>query len=136
MTAFTCSNSTFIFRLCFCLIIFTFQDFRNPVLAPYKVRGGGGGGAPIRSASGRLITSYHDDPILSFNDPNRYHVDNDLRYKRTKEQQDTYRKELDQIVAEKQNEQFRYALDVCGYLQSEFSKILIPFLFTARRTMG
>uniref|UniRef100_A0A182KBE0 Uncharacterized protein n=1 Tax=Anopheles christyi TaxID=43041 RepID=A0A182KBE0_9DIPT len=83
----------------------TKNDLRNP--APMgRTRGGvgaGGGGAPIRSASGQIVTGLTDDPIISFNDANRYHVDNELRYKTTPAQKQTYRAELDRIVAEKEN---------------------------------
>lgn len=63
----------------------------------------GGGGAPLRNASGQIVTGLTDDPIISFNDANRYHVDNDLRYKTTTAQKQTYKAELDRIVAEKEN---------------------------------
>uniref|UniRef100_A0A8W7NYX3 Uncharacterized protein n=1 Tax=Anopheles coluzzii TaxID=1518534 RepID=A0A8W7NYX3_ANOCL len=83
----------------------TKNDLRNPVPMG-RSRGGvgaGGGGAPIRSASGQIVTGLTDDPIISFNDANRYHVDNELRYKTSPAQKQTYRAELDRIVAEKEN---------------------------------
>ncbi|XP_053678719.1 uncharacterized protein LOC128729093 [Anopheles nili] len=82
----------------------TKNDLRNPVSVgrPRGV-GAGGGGAPIRSASGQILTGLTDDPIISFNDANRYHVDNELRYKTSPAQKQTYRAELDRIVAEKEN---------------------------------
>ncbi|ETN64506.1 hypothetical protein AND_003751 [Anopheles darlingi] len=65
--------------------------------------GTGGGGAPIRSASGQIVTGLTDDPLISFNDANRYHVDNELRYKTSPAQKQHYKAELDRIVAEKEN---------------------------------
>lgn len=70
---------------------------------PAKGVSAGGGGAPLRSASGQIVTGFTDDPIISFNDANRYHVDNELRYKTTPAQKQTYKAELDRIVAEKEN---------------------------------
>jgi transcription initiation factor IIE alpha subunit len=61
----------------------------------------GGGGAPIRSASGRLLTYLREDPMISFNSTNKRHVDNMLRYKTTPEAQRTYKQQLDRIVAER-----------------------------------
>uniref|UniRef100_A0A182PE99 Uncharacterized protein n=1 Tax=Anopheles epiroticus TaxID=199890 RepID=A0A182PE99_9DIPT len=84
----------------------TKNDLRNPVPVGRARPGGigaGGGGAPIRSASGQIVTGLTDDPIISFNDANRYHVDNELRYKTSPAQKQTYRAELDRIVAEKEN---------------------------------
>uniref|UniRef100_A0A182LVH2 Uncharacterized protein n=1 Tax=Anopheles culicifacies TaxID=139723 RepID=A0A182LVH2_9DIPT len=82
----------------------TKNDLRNPVsVGRTRGVGAGGGGAPIRSASGQIVTGLTDDPIISFNDANRYHVDNELRYKTSPAQKQTYRAELDRIVAEKEN---------------------------------
>ncbi|XP_058127627.1 uncharacterized protein LOC131291290 [Anopheles ziemanni] len=82
----------------------TKNDLRNPVtLGRTRGVGAGGGGAPIRSASGQIVTGLTDDPIISFNDANRYHVDNELRYRTSPAQQQHYRAELDRIVAEKEN---------------------------------
>uniref|UniRef100_A0A182MZQ8 Uncharacterized protein n=1 Tax=Anopheles dirus TaxID=7168 RepID=A0A182MZQ8_9DIPT len=87
-----------------------YPETKNDVRAPVSVGrsrvgavGAGGGGAPIRSASGQIVTGLTDDPIISFNDANRYHVDNELRYKTSPAQKQTYRAELDRIVAEKEN---------------------------------
>ncbi|XP_053681785.1 uncharacterized protein LOC128732539 [Sabethes cyaneus] len=82
----------------------TKNDFRNPV-PMHRPKGvsAGGGGAPLRSSSGQIVTGLTDDPIISFNDANRYHVDNDLRYKTTQAQKQSYRAELDKIVADKEN---------------------------------
>ncbi|XP_021694889.1 uncharacterized protein LOC5574207 isoform X2 [Aedes aegypti] len=83
------------------------QDFRQPVTStmarPSKGVSAGGGGAPLRNASGQIVTGLTDDPIISFNDANRYHVDNDLRYKTSPAQKQSYKAELDRIVAEKEN---------------------------------
>ncbi|XP_055605057.1 uncharacterized protein LOC129753273 isoform X2 [Uranotaenia lowii] len=86
------------------------QDFRNPTMGgagggATRTKGcsAGGGGAPLRSASGQIVTGFTDDPIISFNDANRYHVDNELRYKTSAAQKQSYRAELDRIVAEKEN---------------------------------
>ncbi|XP_035781159.1 uncharacterized protein LOC118460708 isoform X3 [Anopheles albimanus] len=91
----------------------TKNDLRNPTSmatataanAAGRSRGvgTGGGGAPIRSASGQIVTGLTDDPLISFNDANRYHVDNELRYKTSPAQKQHYRAELDRIVAEKEN---------------------------------
>ncbi|XP_052859745.1 uncharacterized protein LOC128266991 [Anopheles cruzii] len=87
----------------------TKNDLRNPLpvgghRAPPTIGvTAGGGGAPIRSASGQIVTGLTDDPLISFNDANRYHVDNELRYKTSPAQQQHYRAELDRIVAEKEN---------------------------------
>ncbi|XP_055617031.1 uncharacterized protein LOC129762616 isoform X3 [Toxorhynchites rutilus septentrionalis] len=80
------------------------QDFRNPVpMNRTKGVSAGGGGAPLRNASGQIVTGLTDDPIISFNDANRYHVDNELRYRTTPAQKQTYKAELDRIVHEKEN---------------------------------
>ncbi|XP_055537476.1 uncharacterized protein LOC129725530 isoform X2 [Wyeomyia smithii] len=80
------------------------QDFRNPVpMQRPKGVSAGGGGAPLRNSSGQIVTGLTDDPIISFNDANRYHVDNDLRYRTTPAQKQSYRAALDRIVADKEN---------------------------------
>ncbi|XP_062551790.1 uncharacterized protein LOC134216986 isoform X6 [Armigeres subalbatus] len=83
------------------------QDFRQPTMsratAATKGVSAGGGGAPLRNASGQIVTGLTDDPIISFNDANRYHVDNELRYKTSPAQKQSYKAELDRIVAEKEN---------------------------------
>lgn len=73
----------------------TFNDIRNyaaPVPMP-KCRGGGGG-APLRTESGQIITTFRDDPQLSFNNPTKNVVDIELRYKTTPKMQKNYKMEL------------------------------------------
>ncbi|XP_058444832.1 uncharacterized protein LOC131426254 isoform X3 [Malaya genurostris] len=91
------------------------NDVRHPVPMPRpKGVSAGGGGAPLRNSSGQIVTGLKDDPIISFNDANRYHVDNGLRYKTTPAQKQTYRAELDRIVAEKENRRKTRSSDVDG----------------------
>lgn len=82
---------------------YTLQNPRTP-LTPraYKFRGteSGGGGAPLRDTSGRIITPIKDDPIISFNQANRDHVDSVLRYKTSPMEQNRYKMDLDQLTAE------------------------------------
>lgn len=47
-----------------------------------------------------MVTPLKDDPMLSFNDPNRDHVDSVLRYKKTHLEQNQYKQDLDRISAE------------------------------------
>lgn len=73
----------------------TFNDIRNymaPVPLP-KCRGGGGG-APLRSDNGQIITVFRDDPQLSFNNPTKNVVDQELRYRTTQKMQNNYKMEL------------------------------------------
>lgn len=73
----------------------SFNDIRNyvaPVPLP-KFRAGGGG-APLRTESGQIITTYRDDPQLSFNNPTKNVVDIELRYKTTPKMQKKYKMEL------------------------------------------
>uniref|UniRef100_A0A336MJU4 CSON000854 protein n=1 Tax=Culicoides sonorensis TaxID=179676 RepID=A0A336MJU4_CULSO len=65
----------------------------------YKYRGTetGGGGAPLRDSSGKIVTQYKDDPLISFNEPTRDHVDIALRYKKGPIEQAEYRHELDRL---------------------------------------
>lgn len=62
----------------------------------------GGGGAPIRSSSGRVVTTLKEDPLISYNDANRRHVDIALRYRTTRQNKMNYKMQLDQLVAEKE----------------------------------
>lgn len=79
--------------------------------------GTGGGGAPIRSASGRLLTVFRDDPIISFSDPTRRHVDINLRYRSTPRKKFNYRMQLDKIVAEKEKlKRNRHSIDMVSVL--------------------
>ncbi|XP_055679072.1 uncharacterized protein LOC129787486 isoform X2 [Lutzomyia longipalpis] len=77
----------------------TVRNYVPPPPMP-KIRGGGGG-APIRSNSGRVITTFRDDPSITFKDQTRNIVDIELRYKTTPKMKKTYKQELDKIVAEK-----------------------------------
>lgn len=54
----------------------------------------GGGGAPLRNASGKIITYFRDDPIISFNEANRNHVNNELRYKTSASSKMQYKMQL------------------------------------------
>lgn len=47
-----------------------------------------------------MVTPLKDDPLLSFNEPNRGHVDRVLRYKQGPAQKTMYRAELDKQTAE------------------------------------
>lgn len=82
------------------------QNPRTPISpisqSKYKYRGTetGGGGAPLRNSSGKVVTQFKDDPILSFHEPNRDHVDLALRYKKGPIEQTEYRHELDRLTAE------------------------------------
>ncbi|XP_059609972.1 uncharacterized protein LOC132257193 isoform X2 [Phlebotomus argentipes] len=77
----------------------TVRNYVPPLPMP-KIRGGGGG-APIRSNSGRLITTFRDDPSITFKDQTRNIVDIELRYKTSPKNKKTYKMELDKIVEEK-----------------------------------
>lgn len=46
------------------------------------------------------MTQLKDDPLLSFNDSNRDHVDLALRYKKGPIEQTEYRHELDRLTAQ------------------------------------
>lgn len=70
-----------------------FNDIRNYVATP-KFRSCGGGGAPRRSATGKIITVFRDDPQLSFNTPTRNVVDIELRYKTSDTMKSNYKLEL------------------------------------------
>lgn len=54
----------------------------------------GGGGAPLRNASGKIVTYFRDDPIISFNEANRNHVNNELRYKTSASSKMQYKLQL------------------------------------------
>lgn len=78
----------------------TFNDVRNYVVGTTPSAGvsrifrSGGGGAPLRSESGRVITTFREDPALSFNDATRNIVDIELRYKQTPQMKKKYKLEL------------------------------------------
>ncbi|CAG9854069.1 unnamed protein product, partial [Phyllotreta striolata] len=64
-----------------------------------------GGGAPIFS-NGNKLTKTHEDPALRFQFGSkdlRKCVDNNLRYKTNRQQQQEYKKELDKLVEEKRH---------------------------------
>lgn len=62
----------------------------------------GGGGAPLRNSSGQIITTYREDPSITFSNSTRAHVDNNLRYKTTAEGKLNYKMELDKCIVDKQ----------------------------------
>lgn len=70
----------------------------------------GGSGAPLRSESGKLLSSLHEDPIITFGDSTRNYVDKDLRYRTTPSEQNAYRMELDKIVEEKKRQKYNEKL--------------------------
>lgn len=71
------------------------KDCRKYILPPCtKVNKIGGGGAPLRSASGRILTQFRDDPNICFSDSMRNHVDIDLRYKSSPKNKMTYKMQL------------------------------------------
>ncbi|KAG4079023.1 hypothetical protein HA402_001678 [Bradysia odoriphaga] len=71
------------------------NDCRKYILPPCnKVNKIGGGGAPLRSASGRILTQFRDDPNICFSDSMRNHVDIDLRYKSSPKNKMTYKMQL------------------------------------------
>lgn len=82
----------------------------------------GGGGAPIRSSSGKLLVPLRDDPDISFRDSTRNHVDIDLRYKRTPSEQRAYKQELDVQVDEHRRNRMneRYGSSVPRYVRILF----------------
>ena len=90
--------------------------------------GGGGGGAPLRSASGRMLTSFRDDPLISFSEPLRKHVDIELRYKSTPVKKRNYKLQLDKICAEHEKEKSndlimkRRSSDVVNATESPWGK--------------
>lgn len=60
---------------------------------PFRVKYGGGG-APLRK-SGQIITKFHNDPDITFNDSARKHVENHLRYKTSNAEKKQYKMDLD-----------------------------------------
>lgn len=84
-----------------------FKDIRTSTLPnPNKHKSvahaiSGGGGAPIRSSSGKYMIPLSEDPDITFAESTRNYVDMDLRYKKSQQEQNIYRNELDQIVDEK-----------------------------------
>lgn len=71
------------------------QDCRKFTIPYYtKQLKTGGGGAPLRNASGKIITAFRDDPMISFSESTRNHVDNELRYKATPAAKMNYKLQL------------------------------------------
>lgn len=70
----------------------------------------GGSGAPIRNESGRLLLPLREDPSITFGESTRNYVEKDLRYRTTPSEQNAYKQELDQMIADKKrlnyNEKF------------------------------
>ncbi|CAH1118988.1 unnamed protein product [Phaedon cochleariae] len=83
--------------------------------------GRGGGGAPVFS-SGKTITRTREDPILRFQFGSkdlRRCVDNTLRYKTNKEEQQRYKKELDNLVELKQKKQDQEKTDTLKFYREQ-----------------
>lgn len=72
----------------------------------------GGGGAPLRSSTGQLITKYRDDPSIAFSDSARKHVENHLRYKTSTEEKKQYKMELDRCRADRMKRDAKNSLDM------------------------
>lgn len=73
-----------------------FNDFQaKRVVGPLGL-GRSGGGAPIVTHSGKKVVRTREDPMLRFQWSNdlRKTVDNTLRYKVSKKEQEEYRKQL------------------------------------------
>lgn len=79
--------------------------------APFRARRGGGG-APLRSSTGQIITKFREDPIISFSDSARKHVENNLRYKTSTEQKKQYKMELDKCRADRMKRDVKNSLDM------------------------
>lgn len=80
----------------------------NPVIRAKR----GGGGAPLRSSTGQIITKFREDPIISFSDSARKHVENHLRYKTSSEDKKQYKMELDRCRAERMRRDVNNAYDM------------------------
>lgn len=90
----------------------TLQNCRKFVFqAPFRTKRGGGG-APLRSSTGQLITKYRDDPSIAFSDSARKHVENHLRYKTSTAAQKQYRMDLDRCRAERMRRDAKNSLDM------------------------
>lgn len=79
----------------------------------------GGGGAPLRSSTGQIITKFREDPIISFNDSARKHVENHLRYKASNESKKQYKMELDRCRAERMKRDSKNAFDMVRSLNTK-----------------
>ncbi|XP_025422501.1 uncharacterized protein LOC112692146 isoform X2 [Sipha flava] len=85
--------------------------FTEPPTSPWKEvsnevtkMGRPGGGAPLKTSSGKIKNFRIEDPQLrfQFHAPDRNIVDNDLRYRIPLKDQRMYKMELDEMVKEKQ----------------------------------
>lgn len=78
----------------------------------------GGGGAPLRSATGKMITKIHNDPSISFNDSGRKYIENHLRYKTNYEEKKQYKMDLDRC---KNRQGIKNSLDMVCIMFDLFS---------------
>lgn len=85
--------------------------------APFRAKRGGGG-APLRSSTGQIITKFREDPNIAFNDSARKHVENHLRYKTSTEQKKQYKMDLDRCRAERMRRDMRNPLDMVRLLEN------------------
>lgn len=82
-------------------IFVLFQDCRQYIFeTPFHTRRGGGG-APLRNAAGKILTTYREDASITFQEPTRSYVDNHLRYKKSAEGKRKYKMELDECISTK-----------------------------------
>lgn len=66
----------------------------------------GGGGAVIRSESGKMQIPFREDPSIMFGNSTKNYADIELRYKKTQAEQAAYRQDLDRLVHEKKQRNF------------------------------
>lgn len=85
----------------------------------------GGSGAPIRNEAGRLLLPLREDPLITFSESTRNYVDKNLRYKKTPEEQNIYRQELDQMVEEKKRMKYNEKFG----MSSNFQNVSLNFRF-------
>lgn len=83
--------------------------------APFRGKCGGGG-APLRNATGHIITKYRDDPSIAFCDSARKHVENHLRYKTSNEEKKQYKMDLDRCRADRMRRDVKNSLDMVGFV--------------------
>lgn len=116
------------------IVITSFSDFRIRLQncrkfvfqAPFRTRRGGGG-APLRSSTGQIITKYRDDPNIAFSDSARKHVENHLRYKTSAAAQKQYKMDLDRCRAERMRRDAKNSLDMVCLCRKIVSDRLIKF---------
>lgn len=111
----------------------TFQNCRQFVFqAPFRAKRGGGG-APLRSSTGQIITKFCEDPTISFSDSARKHVENHLRYKTSNEHKKQYKMELDRCRAERMRRDAKNSLDMVWWMPEKKDILLmvltVCFLF-------